>query len=81
MPRPVHRPTLEQPSTAPRAAVPSPALLFFDANTHTAPHTRALPTLSTARHRSTTKAFKSTHGQLLYHPHGERVAHCLLSVR
>ncbi|XP_066320361.1 uncharacterized protein [Miscanthus floridulus] len=70
MSRPMHRPTLEHLSTASHAAVPSPVLLFFDADAHAAPHAGALPTPSTARRRSTTEAFRSACEQLLSHPHG-----------
>ena len=41
MPTPVHRPTSEHPSTTPRATVPSPMLLFFDADAHAPPHAEA----------------------------------------
>jgi len=40
-PMPVHCPMSEHPSTAPRAAIPSPALLFFDADARAPPHVGA----------------------------------------
>ena len=41
---PVHHPTPELLSTAPRAAVPSPTLLFFDTDARAPPHAVHRPT-------------------------------------